>query len=664
MPTVSMQVFIHNETSALLTRVSDSVPGGTWGARRPPETIAPFSTAAMGSQSAGFMTGTEARATYLIGQDPATTLYVHWDNPFKGTTDCHTNTDLEHYAFYTLTQGNDGVAHFYLRAAKRVATDFLPSRDGFKFSNSWPDVPYSLPPLRGSILDNKYGTAADGLCGGMCLAAADYFAAGMQIPATQQPPPGEQDPLFLHIVDRLFDTFSVENVTLLLKLMNPAYPDTDENVASVLGLAAGRGAVMAHQEWPLVRADIDAGRPSLLTLQMVKSVLPWDVGKCHQVLVYAYEARGHHVTLWVYDPNTPGSRVGCDDVTMTFDDAEVSRRNVVRHNVNVTEDDHVTPKPIYCFFRVAHSPKAPRVATPPRITGAQARARHVQLVADDAEVLESRVVRTGTDVFPLPHCEPREFSYTISRERQRTRVTATAVGFADPRFDWTVGGVLVPDGVRKDITADTRTHSWLYDVSSLEDDWLPDAHPEALSVATDGPHLVIENALGSGNFVVDVAVRCREALEPGGRPPAGAGVDATLEGTPERVDGLDEARAACIAAFLQDELRRATHRPPAAAAVIDALLSQLGRPSDPLWDPDPVRERLLPQLALLDPLRTQLNNEHLAAATRSPVIRGRLRQGGDIRSIQFDGDKTLAEHVQVAADLTRIGEVLVREHLR
>ncbi|TWP36095.1 hypothetical protein [Leekyejoonella antrihumi] len=663
MPTISMQVFIHNETSATLTRMSDNVPGGKWGARRPPESIAPFSTATMGSQSAGFMTGTEARTTYQIGGYPGNTLYVHWDNPFKGSTGCNTNTDIGHYAFFTVTQGNHGVAHFYLRDAGRVATDFLPSRDAFKFTNSWPDVPYSLPPLRGSILDFKYGTAANGLCGGMCLAAADYFAAGMQIPGTVNPPAGEQDPLFLHLVDRLFDTFSVENVTLLLKLMNPLYPDTDENVLSVLGLAAGRAAVMAHQEWPLVRADIDAGRPALLTLQTVKSLLPWDVGKCHQVLVYAYEAHAHQVTLQVYDPNTPGSETGCDEVSMTFDDGDVAHRNVVRHNINVFEDGSATPRPIYSFFRVGYTPKVPRVATPPRVTAAQVQARHVSLAAADAEVLESVPHRSGTKMFPLPHCEPRQFPFTISLERQRQRVTATAIGFIAPRFEWMISGVLVPDGVNKEIVVETYTNAWLYEVTSLADSWLPLASKETVSVVTNGAQLTLENSLGSSNFAVEVQVRCRESGEIGGRQPADATVEASLEGTPERVDGLDDARLGCIVAFLKEQLRGATRQLPAVAAVADTLLSQLGRPADPLWDPDPVRARLLPRLATLDPLRVQLTNEHLAAATQSPVSRLRIRQSEDIRTIDVHDIGSVAEQAQLAADLSRIGDVLARRNL-
>jgi hypothetical protein len=308
----STRVFIHNETPQRLTKVSDDVEHGEWGARQPPQEIEPFATVTAGSSSAGFLTGTEARVTYVIGDNPSQTWSMHWDNPFVGSNAYHNDTDPTHDVFWTALAGNQATAHFSLRPSRRVATDFLPSNDGFKFPNTWPNMPYSLPPLGGSVLDVKFGNARNGLCGGMVFAALDYFNAGWGIPAQTTPPPGEGDPLFLYLVDRLFATFTGNSVSLMYALMEPAYPDGDEGVLSVIGLASGRAAVMAHEEFPIIRADLDAGKPSPIFLLTVKSLNPFDLGKCHQVLAYAYECRGHEVTLWVYDPNQPRR----DDITL------------------------------------------------------------------------------------------------------------------------------------------------------------------------------------------------------------------------------------------------------------------------------------------------------------------------------------------------------------
>ena len=51
----------------------------------------------------------------------------------------------------------------------------------------------------------------------MVLGALDYFVAGQEIPPTTTAPMGEGDPLFLHLVNRIFNTFSVDSVSLLLK---------------------------------------------------------------------------------------------------------------------------------------------------------------------------------------------------------------------------------------------------------------------------------------------------------------------------------------------------------------------------------------------------------------------------------------------------------------
>ena len=60
---------------------------------------------------------------------------------------------------------------------------FLPSQDGFAFTNAWPSEPtVALPTPFGQI---SIGNAAAGLCGGTAFAALDYWHAGTLPPAAR-----------------------------------------------------------------------------------------------------------------------------------------------------------------------------------------------------------------------------------------------------------------------------------------------------------------------------------------------------------------------------------------------------------------------------------------------------------------------------------------------
>jgi hypothetical protein len=345
----STQVFLHNETGFLLNRVQEDIPHGEWGddgGQEPPPEVQPQTVAQMGSDSSGVATGTEASVRYRIEDGKNSSVYVHWDNPFDGVNSYHEFTDVDFEVFHTGGDGDNAVIDVFLRpSARHGAGDFLPSKNGYHFSNKWGDVPYQLPPLRGSLPDLKYGNAKNGLCGGMVYSVRDYFEAQKPVPPDTVPPAGEQNPLFIYIVDRLFDSFDIDDVTLYLKLMDPAYPDTDENILNPVGLANGRAFVMAKIEFPLIRQDILAGHTSPMGLVMIKSLWPGDIGENHQVLAYAYQARGQDIDLWVYDPNKPDK----DDVKISFNITSTADPIVVTHNV---EDNKA---PIYCFFRTNYS---------------------------------------------------------------------------------------------------------------------------------------------------------------------------------------------------------------------------------------------------------------------------------------------------------------------
>jgi hypothetical protein len=171
---------------------------------------------------------------------------------------------------------------------------FLPSTCGFRFTNSFSRQPLLRLPLGG------IGDASRGLCGGMVFATRDLYERGQRPPEDAEPP-DHPSPLFGYLVRRLFDSFHL-----------PWGP-----LRYYRWMAADDGALLRHsarREWPRVRGELDAGRPTALGLIRPRSRDPFRLGENHQVLAYGYgldEASGWLV-LAIYDPNH-GRR---DDVTL------------------------------------------------------------------------------------------------------------------------------------------------------------------------------------------------------------------------------------------------------------------------------------------------------------------------------------------------------------
>lgn len=357
----STRIVLHNQTDFALIDPQVDLPHGQWtDPWQPKPRIEAHAIGEFRSESDGVMTGTEGSVRYRIDNGAGASVYVHWDNPFDGRNSYHQFTDVGLEVFHRGGDGNEASIDVFLRPSRpHFVAGFRPSTNGFKFTNHWANTPYSLPPLRGSVLDMKYGNAKNGLCGGMVYAVRDHYQAARLIPTDTTAPLGEQDPLFLYIVDRLFDTLDIDDVTMYLKLMDPLYPDTDENLLNPIGLANGRAYVMAEIEFPMIRDDLLAGHPSPLGLVCVKSALPTDLGKCHQGLAYGYQQSGNDVTVWLYDPNT--SMDTADDVAMRFSVRTTSERIDVQHNVNVTSDGQ--RQPIYAFFRTNYLFSHPPIGT-------------------------------------------------------------------------------------------------------------------------------------------------------------------------------------------------------------------------------------------------------------------------------------------------------------
>jgi hypothetical protein len=188
---------------------------------------------------------------------------------------------------------------------------FLPAQHGFRFANAFASQPLfriPLPPFRGIPI----GDAKNGLCGGMIFAARDFFESGSPLPEINESP-GHGSLLFDYLVRRLFDSFDL-----------PFGP-----IKYYRWMAARDEAVIRRtltDEWPRVRADLDAGQLVPLGLVRLSSRDPWRMGENHQVLAYAYElddASGA-LTIAVYDPNHPGRNDAILDLNVTGDGGIVS----------------------------------------------------------------------------------------------------------------------------------------------------------------------------------------------------------------------------------------------------------------------------------------------------------------------------------------------------
>jgi hypothetical protein len=222
--------------------------------------------------------------------------------------------------------------------------NFLPSRNGLAFVNSWPSEPDVVVQVPG-YGPVGIGNASNGLCGGMAFAVRDVFEAKLPPITAPQPAPGS--PLFKYLVRRLIDSFDVPaGVAKYYAWMNTP----DEDVRLWFVVHRGVWWRTAAEEWPKVKADIDAGHPSCLGIVAVRSANPVDLGRNHQVLAYAYEQDGHHVILSLYDPNADLD--AADAVRVSFDAGQPSQAGPIHSNIDIAD-------PVRGFFRLPYTPADP-----------------------------------------------------------------------------------------------------------------------------------------------------------------------------------------------------------------------------------------------------------------------------------------------------------------
>ncbi|PLS09674.1 hypothetical protein [Neobacillus cucumis] len=223
-------------------------------------------------------------------------------------------------------------------------TGFLPSTSGFKFGNSFPQVPVKKIGFLGRQI--PIGNASYGLCGGMIYAAIDYFEAKMPIPPITTAP--SFGPLFEYIVNRQIDSFHLPlGLMKYMVLMNPFLPDYETSDRYVGAAPHGRAWRMMKEEWPRIKKDLDHGKLSPLGLVRVKSFNPFEIRRHHQVLAYGYDLDENQLSIFIYDPNFPND----DQVTLSL--------KIARHESTTLVIHSKTSEPIYSFFRTEYKFKSP-----------------------------------------------------------------------------------------------------------------------------------------------------------------------------------------------------------------------------------------------------------------------------------------------------------------
>jgi len=227
---------------------------------------------------------------------------------------------------------------------------FSPKTGGFHFTNAFHSNPIRQFKL-GNIATLNIGDAANGLCGGMSFTVRDLFEHRIG-PPPDTTPPKAGDARYEYIVQRQIDSFEEGLVPLeFYLLMSPGRPEREPVWAQWLAFVHvdrhSRTYVMVHEEWPKIRAELDAGKLSTLGLVRVIDRDPAKLGQNHQVVAYGYDLEGTALTLHIYDPNYPND----DSVTLGLDIRDPRGVAAPRYSKSAA--------PVVCFFRIGYARQEP-----------------------------------------------------------------------------------------------------------------------------------------------------------------------------------------------------------------------------------------------------------------------------------------------------------------
>jgi len=186
--------------------------------------------------------------------------------------------------------------------ASNAVPGFLPSTHGLRFANRFPAQATIFVRVAGRTILGV-GNAANGLCGGLCTVTRERFEAELP-PWDETDPPTGGAPHFGELVRSQVRSFALGRVPIRFYNLSAGRPDTPTAVSRLLRRRP-RPEETVRREWPRVRADIDAGRLSMVGLVRAASWDPRLLGLNHQVIAYGYEVSPDSLDLSIYDPNHP-----------------------------------------------------------------------------------------------------------------------------------------------------------------------------------------------------------------------------------------------------------------------------------------------------------------------------------------------------------------------
>jgi hypothetical protein len=266
--------------------------------------------------------------------------------------------------------------HPRVLAKLRHASEFDPAVHGFACPNRYEGSP--LPPtLRGMGGENEFIPREFGLCGGMSLAAADFFLSRVPVPGDTDPP-ASGTALYDYFYQRQVDSLGGLGVMSMKFLKWMSLPDESATEDSAGGLTA--------DELPSIVSRLKAGQlvPIGLVYQSVGTGKLWDN---HQVLAFAVDEAPDLTLLRVYDPNYPkDGKVVLQVTTRTMTEGDASK--TIARSLLVTGNGR--KKTVRGLFAMPYSPKEP-------VTGAAANEEPADERADEpAEKLGTRPPDAGS----------------------------------------------------------------------------------------------------------------------------------------------------------------------------------------------------------------------------------------------------------------------------
>ena len=220
---------------------------------------------------------------------------------------------------------------------------FLPSTSGLRFANSWPHEADLALRLQGRFIFG-IGDAANGLCGGMSFTVADHHIAKVPI-WSETVAPAAESPHFKAIVSRQLESLKWGLLPLRFYSMMAFRPARATVVGNLLGRTPQSTATI-RDEWPRIRAGLDAGDLVNLGLVRTSANNPLRLTLNHQVLAYGYTLDGPSLAVAIYDPNHPG-------------DDTVELRVEIDADGRLGTLEQSTGEPLFAFFKAPYEAKPP-----------------------------------------------------------------------------------------------------------------------------------------------------------------------------------------------------------------------------------------------------------------------------------------------------------------